>query len=152
MRNIGNYLTTMNIKALIKQDCVIEIIEYAKSKIKELTGIEVDLKPKIISSYESSYSAKLSEIVEAVTGISFDKINSKGKQIKISTARHIFVYVYHTYIDDNISALGRLINRDRTTIMHSISVIKNWIDTNDKFLPILNDVVSQFESTIKRVA
>ena len=66
-------------------------------------------------------------IINAVSekyGIEVDALLSKKKTKEISYARHIAVYLIRKLIDLSLPDIGKIFNRDHTTIMNSIERIK----------------------------
>jgi len=66
--------------------------------------------------------------------INSDQLKSESKERQLSDARHMVSYIvsktFPTMID---SAVALLVNRDRTTVINSVKVAQNLLDTNNEF-------------------
>lgn len=92
----------------------------------------------------NSYS-KVKEIVAKVFGISVEDISTKSRKRKYVNARCAFAHVlYDKNILRNASEIGRLIDRDHSTVLNSLSNHDDF-NTTDSFYH------SQYKQVLKLV-
>lgn len=78
---------------------------------------------------------KLIMILEAVcstTEIIPHDILAQNRQRAISTARHLFCYVAYKHYGYCLTAIARFLNKDHSTIIHSINTYQNYLNCNYK--------------------
>jgi chromosomal replication initiation ATPase DnaA len=89
---------------------------------------------------------QLTNKLEQHLGITYDQIKGKTKAHEIITARHTFCwYLYrrHRYAF-TLSAIGKLINRHHTSIMHAIQEVDWAIENKEprfKFILTIHEPV-----------
>jgi chromosomal replication initiator protein len=59
--------------------------------------------------------------------LSYEDITSKSRKREIVKARFIAIYLIRTETDYVLSQIGKLFNRDHSTILHSIKIINNTL-------------------------
>jgi len=78
---------------------------------------------------------KLIMILEAVcstTEIIPHDILAQNRQRNISIARHLFCYVAYKHYGYCLTAIGRFLNKDHSTVINSICKYQNFLDCNYK--------------------
>jgi chromosomal replication initiation ATPase DnaA len=78
---------------------------------------------------------KLTMILEAVcstTEIIPHDILAQNRQRTISIARHLFCYIAYKHYGYCLTAIGRFLNKNHSTIIHSITTYQNYLDCNYK--------------------
>jgi chromosomal replication initiation ATPase DnaA len=78
---------------------------------------------------------ELTTILEAVcsaTEIIPHDILAHNRQRHISIARHLFCYVAYNHYGYTLMAISRFLNKDHSTIIHSINTYQNFLDCNYK--------------------
>jgi len=71
-------------------------------------------------------------------------IRNKERYRKFAYPRHISIYFMKKYGLMASTQIGRILNRDHTTILHSLDIVKNWIDTKDEMIDKINDLKNIF--------
>jgi chromosomal replication initiation ATPase DnaA len=75
--------------------------------------------------------------VSAVSGISVEKIKEgggiKGKRQarEVTTARQVYCFVARKMTGCSLCEIGRVINRDHSTVLYSIRIVQGYVDVAD---------------------
>ena len=72
------------------------------------------------------------EAVCSVTEIIPHDILAHNRQRHISIARHLFCYVAYNHYGYTLMAIARFLNKDHSTVIHSITTYQNYLDCNYK--------------------
>lgn len=70
-------------------------------------------------------------IVSQVCGIPIEKIVGKDRTRKIVIARQLYCYILREHFWYGLVEIGKSINRDHTTIIHSHRLVKNLLEIAD---------------------
>ena len=65
---------------------------------------------------------------------------------RIARARHVSIYLMHTFLSVPITEIANIYGKDRTTVAHACRVIEDLRDT-----PAFDDRIIELESTISTV-
>ena len=87
------------------------------------------------------------EAVSSVTGVPAEKVFGKDRHRDIMAARHLFCYMAKLHTDCTLMNIGQYINRDHTTVINSIKVVNDMIDTNYE---VFVDLVHKCDDYINR--
>lgn len=71
-------------------------------------------------------------IVAEATDLREDDIQSKTRKGDVKEARQLFCWFARKYTARPLEIIGKTINRDHATVLHSIRVIDNLITTGDR--------------------
>jgi chromosomal replication initiation ATPase DnaA len=84
---------------------------------------------------EDFIEVKILNAVSEYYGISKHLIEGKSRVRNVAEARFVFVEMLYNdpYSRITMAAIGRLLNRDHTTIIHSIKQVRNWLQIDDNF-------------------
>jgi chromosomal replication initiation ATPase DnaA len=74
---------------------------------------------------------RLFRAINTVTKVSKAALTSPDKHRIYIESRQIFCYIAHTYFDLTLKAIGRALNRDHTTVLHSIRQFKICMELNE---------------------
>lgn len=127
------------VKALIG-DC--------ESKIMEATNVRVNLVP--VFEPEERQLPELSRLRTLVCntyGITWDRLTTMSRKQHIVAARQIFCYVAVEVLKFGKSEIGRMLEQDHTTIIHSCNTVRNWIETGYKEKSNLEFIMHQLMMT-----
>ncbi len=111
-------------------------IDVARSCIDELLGgaepvsVTVD---KIFAAIEKKYSTSKSDLV------------SKSRVKDVANARHITIYLIRTLTEMSLPNIGKLLNRDHTTVMSSIESVEKRLSSSSEFEEELNSLISEIK-------
>ena len=112
-------------KVIVKVDLVHYLIE------------SVDVKFIII--FQMNLKNILS-IVSNETNISISDIKSESKKGKLSDARKLYCVLAKEYTRESFNEIGKLINRDHSTVLYSEKKAKIFIKNEIKFRTIYNSI------------
>lgn len=108
-----------------------QILKEAEVKIFKETGIEIDLK---ITQADLSMSAPaIASTVSDALKVPLSQMCSETRFAPAKEARQIAMYLCHKYLKSHSPrAIAEAFERDRTTLLHTLDVVQNMIDTDDK--------------------
>ena len=89
---------------------------------------------------------KIVEKVAGKYGVSTDDIYSKKKSGAISNARHISIYLMRRLADLSYPQIGKVLNRDHTTVMASYKIIDTEIKNNSTLEIEINELIKEIKS------
>jgi len=121
------------IKFLYGNDITMEI---AKNCMSELLGgsepinVTVD---KIFAAIEKKYDVSKSDLI------------GKSRVKDVAQARHVAIYLIRTITEMSLPNIGKLFNRDHSTIISSIDKIEKRIGTSPAFEIEINDIVKEIK-------
>ena len=73
-----------------------------------------------------------------------EDIKSKKRSKEISNARHISVYVIRKVTQMPVVDIGKIFDRDYTTVLASIDVVSNRITTDQETERNVNSLIKEF--------
>ncbi|MBE6609288.1 MAG: chromosomal replication initiator protein DnaA [Ruminococcaceae bacterium] len=79
-------------------------------------------------------------------GVSTDDIYSKKKSGVISNARHISIYLMRRLADLSYPQIGKILNRDHTTVLASFRIIDTEIKNNSTLEIEINELIKEIKS------
>lgn len=65
--------------------------------------------------------------------VEIDRVMSKRRFREITIPRQVAQYFMKRYTEQNLSEIGIVFDRDHTTVIHSIEVVQDLIDTDNVF-------------------
>jgi hypothetical protein len=69
-----------------------------------------------------------------VSGVSIEKIKSKDRFRHIVVVRQIYCYIAKKYFSYTLLEIGKSINRDHSSVIHSIELVEKMIELNDPLI------------------
>ena len=90
--------------------------------------------------------AKITGYVSQKYGIPEEDIKSSKRSKDIATARHIAVYLIRKLVDMPLASIGKLLNRDHTTIMSSVENVEKQIKASVAFENTINEMIREIKS------
>jgi chromosomal replication initiation ATPase DnaA len=88
-------------------------------------------------------------VVEKTTRVTSEEIRGRSRKQHIAKARHIFCYIASHYGGHALSAIGGYVNRDHSTILHSLSQIEDMVWTGEiemRYLTRIGNIAKQREA------
>ena len=96
--------------------------------------------------YASANKIKMiAKYVAATYGITPDDIYSARRTLKLVEARHIVAYVARNATLYSYPQIGRCLNRDHSTIIHSCQRIEDRVKQGGTFALAVQDIVERFK-------
>jgi hypothetical protein len=82
--------------------------------------------------------------------VNYDKLVSKTRKREVTEARQLIASMIKKYSETaSLSFIGKRINRDHATVLHSIRVWNNLVDTNPNKYKIYQRVSTKIDLAIK---
>ena len=94
-------------------------------------GTRLNAGPKVII---QSTGPKLEEILQDVCEVfdqPVDKMMGPGKKEEVMTCKRIYCYVSTVITNATFKAIGAVILKDHTTVMHHRAHVLDWMSVND---------------------
>ncbi|MBR4256461.1 MAG: chromosomal replication initiator protein DnaA [Clostridia bacterium] len=132
IRQIEGALTKIYAKKCLYGMAVTD--EMVMESISDLTTVNVS--PKDIVE-------KIFTVVSNKYGTSKDEICSKTKKREVAEPRHVCAYLISEMTDYSQRQIGAYLNRDRTTVINSIEVMKKTILNDPSFEKDIKDLISE---------
>ncbi len=134
VRQIEGALKKMRALAYIQGEEI--SMSHAKTAVKDvLTNMAQAVTP-----------AKILTYVSQKYGIPEEDIKSRKQTKDIKNARHIAVYLTRKLLDMPLASVGKLFNRDHTTIMSSVENIEKQIKVSPAFENAVNEIIREIKS------
>lgn len=133
------------LEGVIKKLGAIQLLEGGEITIERVRSSIHEFVPK-----KDSDQKKMDDIILAVTkkfGVSRDDILSTKRNKEIAIPRHICVYVARQCTNLSQSQIGKVINRDRTTVISSESYVKETMENDSAFAYEINSIIREISST-----
>lgn len=105
-----------------------------------------DVVRSIIGTPQSLNAQLISELVGSQFKISMQDMQSKSRKKKFSFPRQVAMYLSRKHTDETLADIGRVFNRDHSTVMHSIKVISGLNRRDNSVsaqIDLLSDKVSK---------
>ena len=99
---------------------------------KEISRLKYLLTKPIRKENDNVQLITILEAVCSTTEIIPHDIIAQNRKRDISIARHLFSYVAYTHYGYTLVAIGRFLNKDHSTVIHSINTFQNYLDCNYK--------------------
>lgn len=75
---------------------------------------------------------KILETVSLITGISVKYMLGKSRNSEVCLPRHIVMYLIRDINDCTLTSIAELFNRDHTTVLYSITHVRNMLESKNK--------------------
>lgn len=111
-----------------------EILDKCHADIQALTGHQITLSFSLKFHYLST--RVLIGIVTDVCEVSWDNITGNSRKGLLVLPRHLYCYFAREYQKKTLIQIAQLLGRDHTSVMHSISHVKNMVANSDELYMI----------------
>jgi chromosomal replication initiator protein len=132
------------------EGCLFRLTAYCSIHgVQASVSIAKEVLADIISSEQEKYSISISQIKRVVCKyfkISVEDINSKKKSNSIAWPRQVAMYIASELTTLPVTEIGREFNRDHTTILHAKQKVKEEIENNPFFVPVINQLINDVKS------
>lgn len=86
--------------------------------------------------------------VASACGVTPADLKGNSRENKYTIPRQVFCYAANRYFGEHVTRIAAIINKNRTTVIHSVSVIEGLLDVNDaETLRIINQI-KRYENEI----
>tara|TARA_R110002110_G_scaffold194259_4_gene403048 strand:- start:368 stop:829 length:462 start_codon:yes stop_codon:yes gene_type:complete len=104
--------------------------------------------PGMVRQEKEVSANKLYAAIEAITGHNKTQLRSKLRERTLVEARQIFCALMYEHTEQGLANIGSLVNRDHTTVIHSIKTVKNLTEIDSKFKTKYNAIEGLSTSNI----
>ncbi len=133
------------LEGVVKKLGAIQLLEGGEINIERVKSSIHEFVPK-----KDSDTKKMDDIILAVSkkfGVTRDDILSTKRNKEIAVPRHICVYIARQCTQLSQSQIGKVINRDRTTVISSESFVKDLMEKDSSFAYEVNSIIREISST-----
>lgn len=152
----------------LSQEIITFLASSIRSNVRQLEGavkklsaykfinnvpVTLDLAKNILSDVMSDgepTSVTVDKVLSAVTskyGIDREELFSKKRNSEIVKARNVSIYMIKTLTDMTLVAIGRMFNRDHSTIVNSLSNVEKEIRTNPEYSHEIEEINEDIRSS-----
>lgn len=132
------------------EGCLFRLTTYCSIHgVQASVSIAKEVLADIITSEQEKYNISISQIKKVVCkhfNISVEEINSKKKSNSIAWPRQVAMYIASELTTLPVTEIGREFNRDHTTILHAKQKVKEEIENNPFFVPVINQLINDVKS------
>ena len=141
----GNYIAE-NIKANIRQiEGILKKIQ-AYIDLQGAGAVNMELVQRITKEIIDSEKAYAPEyIIEKVADfydIAPDEVIGKGKTKNVANARQMSIYLIRKLTGLTLEQIGEVLNRDHSTVLHSIRKVEENLQSDPKLLDAVHDITA----------
>jgi len=141
-----------------------------KNNIRELEGviitliaqstlnsrdIDIDLAKEVIQQFVNYANREISvhnikELVAEHFEVPVEKLQSKTRKREVVMARQLSMYLAKNYTNSSLKNIGRNFgNRDHSTVIHSVKVVQDLMDTDSLFKDTVNSLEKKVQMSLK---
>lgn len=132
------------------EGCIFRLTTYCSIHgVQASVSIAKEVLADIITSEQEKYSISISQIKKVVCkhfNVSVEEMNSKKKNNTIAWPRQIAMYLASELTTLPLTEIGREFNRDHTTILHAKQKVKEEVENNPFFVPVINRLINDIKS------
>jgi len=88
---------------------------------------------------------KILNLVTAKYGVSIEELKSKRRSSNLTAPRHIAIYLIRTMTDMSLPAIGKIFQRDHSTIINSLETVENKIKTNPAYETEIKELINELK-------
>lgn len=94
----------------------------------------------LIKEKERAENYEILKDVSSISGVSVDDIVGKCREAEITPSRQVAMYLMRDINDCTLKKIADIFNRDHTTVMYSISLVRKMIDLkNETYTHLLSN-------------
>lgn len=132
------------------EGCLFRLSTYCNIHgVNATISIAKEVLADILTLEREKYSISVNQIKKVVCKyfkISIEDLNSKKKNNSIAWPRQVSMYLATELTSLSLPEIGREFNRDHSTVIHSKEKVKEEIDNNLLFAPIINDLITKVKA------
>lgn len=124
-----------------------KVLQDAKYKIIELTGLNVNVEVKVLNT--DNMQSKLSLIAKHVCdvyNVTLAQLQSSRRTTgnSLVDARHSFMYIAHKVVGYTSKETGRFLNdKDHSTVLYACTKIKDFYKVKDPMILKVNEIIKR---------
>lgn len=132
------------------EGCLFRLTTYCNIHgVNATISIAKEVLADILTLEKEKYSISINQIKKVVCKyfkVSIEDLNSKKKNNSIAWPRQVSMYLATELTLLSLPEIGREFNRDHSTVIHAKEKVKEEIDNNLLFAPIINDLISKVKA------
>ncbi len=132
------------------EGCLFRLSTYCNIHgVNATISIAKEVLADILTLEREKYSISVNQIKKVVCKyfkISIEDLNSKKKNNSIAWPRQVSMYLATELTSLSLPEIGREFNRDHSTVIHAKEKVKEEIDNNLLFAPIINDLITKVKA------
>lgn len=119
-----------------------EIIHKAESDLSQVCGSKVSISIKLLTKVLNGRNEidHLKYLICKKYGVTWTQLTSKSRVRDIVKARHTFMFIANTQLGMTKTKIGKMFNRDHTTVIHAISTINDMYFINDPMIITIEEI------------
>jgi len=96
---------------------------------------------------------EIMNLISKVSGITLEELTGKDRYARLITPRHVAMYLIRNICNETLLDIGKLFNRDHTTVIASLTHVQDMIDTdNPKCIALIDYINSALSIPQKQSA
>ncbi|WP_428048222.1 chromosomal replication initiator protein DnaA [Candidatus Proelusimicrobium excrementi] len=132
------------------EGCLFRLTTYCNIHgVNATISIAKEVLADILTLEKEKYSISINQIKKVVCKyfkVSIEDLNSKKKNNSIAWPRQVSMYLATELTLLSLPEIGREFNRDHSTVIHAKEKVKEEIDNNLLFAPIINDLITKVKA------
>lgn len=132
------------------EGCLFRLTTYCNIHgVNATISIAKEVLVDILTLEKEKYSISINQIKKVVCKyfkVSIEDLNSKKKNNSIAWPRQVSMYLATELTSLSLPEIGREFNRDHSTVIHAKEKVKEEIDNNLLFAPIINDLITKVKA------
>lgn len=132
------------------EGCLYRLTTYCNIHgVNATISIAKEVLADILTLEREKYSISINQIKKVVCKyfkVSIEDLNSKKKNSAIAWPRQVSMYLATELTSLSLPEIGREFNRDHSTVIHAKEKVKEEIDNNLLFAPIINDLITKVKA------
>ncbi len=132
------------------EGCLFRLTTYCNIHgVNATISIAKEVLADILTLEKEKYSISINQIKKVVCKyfkVSIEDLNSKKKNNSIAWPRQVSMYLATELTSLSLPEIGREFNRDHSTVIHAKEKVKEEIDNNLLFAPIINDLITKVKA------
>lgn len=132
------------------EGCLFRLTSYCSIHgVTATVSIAKEVLSDIINIDNEKHSVSINQIKKTVCKhfkVSMEDLNSKKKNNSIAWPRQIAMYLSTELTSLSLPEIGREFNRDHSTVVHAREKIKEEIDQNPFFTPVINQIITDVKA------
>lgn len=154
---------------ILSQEIKEYICTHIRNNIREIEGVvislvaqstlnrtEIDMKlvkgviKQFVSQVDKEVSVEnIKALVAAHFNIPIEKLQSKTRLREIVEARQLSMFLAKNYTKDSLKSIGASFGgRDHSTVLHSLKIVRDMMDTDQTFKDKVNYLVKKVQTTL----
>jgi chromosomal replication initiator protein len=132
------------------EGCLFRLTSYCSIHgVNATVPIAREVLADIISTEQEKYAISITQIKKIVCKhfkISIEDLNSKKKNNSIAWPRQVAMYLATELTTLSLPEIGREFNRDHSTVVHAREKLKEEIEQNPFFAPVINQIITDVKA------